>query len=291
MTIQEERQHRLTLWNELKAMPPAAVTPGYLREKGIYGGMQGIWVDKARTGSLTSDAAGATVSILHTGRHYADDLTDEGIIYHYPRTTRPASRDAGEVQATKNAAAASLPVFVISPGQRTAQRHVRLSWVVDHDDINRQFLILFGDQSPNYREPAQANAPFDLFAPTSTKSTLVKTRPGQQRFRFQVLKRYGAKCAVCNIRHQTLLKAAHICGKAEQGADDWRNGLPLCATHHDAFDAFFFGIEPDTLRLVAAPGISFASIGIIADTLTPLTGGPHPEAIKWRWTTTSAKWS
>jgi hypothetical protein len=230
------------------------------------------------------------VSILHTGRHYADDLTDDGIIYHYPRTTRPASRDAGEVQATKNAGGAALPLFVLSPGKRASERKVRLSWVVDHDDVNRQFLILFGGNSPTYAEPAKATAPFDLFAAGSNKSSLVKARPGQQRFRFQVLKQYGAKCSVCDIQHESLLKAAHICGKADRGSDDWRNGLPLCATHHDAFDAHLFGIEPVTLRLIAAPGIASASIGISDETLTPLTDSPHPAAIAWRWKVTSARW-
>src|SRR5262249_52488857 len=57
-------------------------------------------------------------SILHTGRHYPDDLSDDGVIYHYPTTKRPAGRDAAEVQATKNAAALSLPIFAILPGTR-----------------------------------------------------------------------------------------------------------------------------------------------------------------------------
>src|SRR6266478_1858406 len=57
---------------------------------------------------------------------------------------------------------------------------------------------------------------------------------GQQRFRFHVLAKYGPQCAVCSISHPQLLKAAHMRGKADQGCDDWRNGIVLCATHHDA---------------------------------------------------------
>ena len=45
-----------------------------MRELGIYGGAQGIWVDKARTGELTPGGSGVTVSVLHTGQSYADDL-------------------------------------------------------------------------------------------------------------------------------------------------------------------------------------------------------------------------
>ncbi len=291
MTIKDELERRLSLWSELQALSPAEITPAYARAHGIYGGMQGIWVDKARTVDLTHDGVGATVSILHTGQHYADDLSEDGIIYHYPRTKRSGGRDAGEIQATKNAAIAALPVFVLSPGRRTGERKVRLSWVVDHDDTNRQFLLLFGGEPPTYSEPVRAAEPFNLFSALSARTSSVRARAGQQRFRFQVLKQYGAKCSACDIRHEALLKAAHICGKANRGSDDWRNGLPLCATHHDAFDAHLFGIEPVTLRLIAAPGVAPASIGVSERNLAPLARSPHPEALEWRWKATAAKWA
>jgi predicted restriction endonuclease len=38
--------------------------------------------------------------------------------------------------------------------------------------------------------------------------------------------------------------------------------LPFCSTHHAAFDAGLFGIDLETLRIVMAPGVSAASIGI-----------------------------
>ena len=96
---------------------------------GVYGGAQGIWVDKARTASPEIGSDGATE--LHTGRHYADDLSDDGVIYHYPTTSRPAARDAAEVQATKNAMVHRIPIFVILPGAESAsQRSVKLGWYV-----------------------------------------------------------------------------------------------------------------------------------------------------------------
>jgi putative restriction endonuclease len=100
--------------------------PGALRSTRVYGGAQGIWVDKTTTGTLSPDGHGITVSILHTGRHYPDDLSDDGLIYHYPTTHRPPGRDLAEVQATKNAATLSLPIFVILPGtDSAAKRSVR----------------------------------------------------------------------------------------------------------------------------------------------------------------------
>src|SRR5215207_1790959 len=99
--MSDELRHRLRLWAELKERDPGNLEPKLLRDLGVYGGAQGIWVDKNRTGPLTPSGVGATVSILHTGRHYPDDLSDEGVIYHYPLTSRSPGRDAGEVAATK----------------------------------------------------------------------------------------------------------------------------------------------------------------------------------------------
>ncbi len=164
-----------------------------LRSVLVYGGAQGIWVDKKTTGALAADDV--TVSILHTGRHYADDLSDDGLIYHYPKTRRPPGGDAAEVQATKNAGA-SLPIFAILPGKRSAKRSVRLGWVVDFDEENGQFLILFGDHKPEYQSAPGEEMPFVLTGGTASRNTTTKARPGQQRFRFHVLAKYGSKCAV-----------------------------------------------------------------------------------------------
>ncbi len=234
MTVADEFSRRVELWNQISGIA-TNVEPGVLRSARIYGGAQGIWIDKAVTGPLSADGQGIAVSILHTGHHYPDDLQEDGLIYHYPTTNRSTARDDGEIQATKNAGALALPMFVILPGKQTAtKRSVRLGWVVDFDDENRQFLILFGDRKPEYQVAPDKDMPFALTGGPTLKTTTAKVRPEQQRFRFQVLAKYGCKCAVCSITHPNLIKAAHICGKAHHGSDDWRNGLPFCSTHHDA---------------------------------------------------------
>jgi putative restriction endonuclease len=287
MTVADEHSRRLKLWEQISAGDATNVEPSALRSMRVYGGAQGIWVDKTRTGELPSDGQGVTVGILHTGRHYPDDLSDDGLIYHYPATHRPSARDTAEVQATKNAAALSLPIFVILPGTSSVtKRSVRLAWIVDFDDENRQFLILLGERKPEYQAAAAQETPFALTGGSTPRRTTTKARPGQQRFRFQVLAKYGCKCSVCTITHPSLMKAAHICGKAHNGSDDWRNGLPLCSTHHDAFDAHLFTIDPDTLAIATMPSVSPASIGI-----TPGHRQPHPEALSWRFAKTNRLWA
>ncbi|MXX77424.1 MAG: HNH endonuclease [Gemmatimonadales bacterium] len=73
-----------------------------------------------------------------------------------------------------------------------------------------------------------------------------RRRLHQQAFRERVLKAYRHQCALCRLRHEELLDAAHIIPDAEpEGEPEVRNGLALCRLHHAAFDRFFLGIRPD----------------------------------------------
>ena len=76
---------------------PRGVTPQVLRELGVYGGAQGVWIDKART--IRVAPTGVTMGLLHTGSSYADDLSTDGVIYHFPRTDRAGDRDLSEIRA------------------------------------------------------------------------------------------------------------------------------------------------------------------------------------------------
>jgi hypothetical protein len=287
--VASEKVRRALLWDKLQERDN--VEPQQLRELGIYGGAQGIWVDKARTAGADIGPEGATVGILHTGRHYPDDLSDDGVIYHYPNTKRQPGRDLSEIQATKNAMANKLPLFVILPGKGSqAKRSVRLGWVCDFDDDSGQFLILFDAQEPPYSGPARFDSEFRLTENLINKTGTVKVRAGQQRFRFHVISQYGEKCAVCRIRHPQLLTAAHICGKSDKGSDDWRNGIPLCATHHAAFDAHLFSIDPNGKKICYLTGITPEAIGVVEDVLTTVKNCPHEKALQWRWAVAQKTW-
>ena len=82
------------------------------------------------TSSVLPNIASVTVSILHTGEHYPDDISDNGVIYHYPETRRSAGRDRSEVDATKAAHDLGLPIFVVLNYPIKAELGlVRLAWV------------------------------------------------------------------------------------------------------------------------------------------------------------------
>jgi hypothetical protein len=180
--IGREYDRRMGMWSSvLQAGGPAGGAPARLRELGVYGGAQGIWVDKARTTGLTPGGGGVTVAVLHTGQSYADDLAEDCILYHYPNTRRPPGRDAAEVAATKAAGRLGLPLFVITyPAPHADSRDVRLGWVEDWDDETRTVLISFGERPPaRGSTPPMEEEPFQLVEEVSRPTREVATRPGQ----------------------------------------------------------------------------------------------------------------
>jgi putative restriction endonuclease len=81
-----------------------------------------------------------------------------------------------------------------------------------------------------------------------------------------------------------LLDAAHIVGVEHDGTDDPRNGLIFCATHHRAFDANMFAINPTDLQVINGERQpSLDALGIERLNISTLTRLPHIDALRWRW--------
>lgn len=86
---------------------------------------------------------------------------------------------------------------------------------------------------------------------------LVKQRLHQVGFRERVLTAYQRTCAVCRLRHEELLDAAHIIPDGRRRGDPIiPNGLALCKLHHSAFDANIIGIRPNLTVAVRADVLS-----------------------------------
>ncbi len=102
-SVDAEREYRHHRWTDLnKTGGPKQVPVTLVNDLRIFYGGRGIWVDKARSGPITSDGTGVIVGLLHTDRHYADDLSSDDVLYHYP-FTQHKGRDKAEVDATKAA--------------------------------------------------------------------------------------------------------------------------------------------------------------------------------------------
>lgn len=77
-------------------------------------------------------------------------------------------------------------------------------------------------------------------------TAMMKRRIHQQAFRERVLRAYREQCALCRLKHSSLLDAAHIIPDSEpEGVPVIPNGLALCKLHHAAYDQQFIGIRPD----------------------------------------------
>jgi len=188
-----------------------------------------------------------------------------------------------EINATKRAGELALPVFVITPAGSSQLRDVHLGWVADWDDDDGLFLVTFTDEL----EPDAASDPesFSLLDNSAERRRReVAARPNQQRFKFDVLARYGAKCAVCDIDALEVLEAVHIAEKAKRGTDHPANGLVLCATHHRAFDRALFGVSPSD-HAIHQKNVG-QDLRITRTSLSHLRVLPHDDTIRWRW----ARW-
>ena len=291
----QEQERRSEIWTQLQQASPKGdgrdLAPSLVNElKAFYGG-RGIWRDKDHTQGCSADGHGVTVGVLHTGRHYEDDLDESGGIYHYP-STKNSGVDLGDIEATKNCRRLELPLFVVrKPTPSSGRRHVSLGWVVDWDDGAGWFLIQCGETSPSASSPEEKDfAVKDPHAKKGTKSE-VTSRPDQRRFKVAVFKRYGARCSVSGLEVKEMLDAAHIVPKSEKGADDARNGLVLSASLHRAYDRGLWAIHPESLKCVAKPGgPSLEAMGVTNASLLHLEQRPHKDALEWAWKHGTRDW-
>ncbi len=171
-SVEAERDRRTALWSQLAAeRTPSGIFAATLNKLKIFYGGRGIWVDKTATADIGGSSNGVTVGLLHTGSAYADDLSEDSAIYHYPKTQQ-AGRDQAEVDATKAAARLLLPVFFISyPRPNAPTRDVKLAWVQTWDDRQQWFYVRFGDQPP--AEPPPRGEPETSFLVTAPRETVM----------------------------------------------------------------------------------------------------------------------
>lgn len=90
---------------------------------------------------------------------------------------------------------------------------------------------------------------------------ITRQRLHQPLFRARVLQAYERRCAMCNLRHVSLLDASHILDdRHAMGQPVVPNGLALCKIHHAAFDQDILGVSPDLV------------IGVREDVLAEIDG-------------------
>jgi putative restriction endonuclease len=172
-------------------------------------------------------------------RPYEDEIDEDGgaILYHY----RAGALDQPDNRALEVAHELQSPLIYfkgIAPGQYVAIAPV---FVRVNDPASRMVLLDKGFAGVD----TQPGGP--VSTPDMRRYALreVQVRLHQQRFRQGVLRAYRQRCAVCSLRGQELVQAAHIVeDPSPEGIAAVVNGLALCAIHHLAYDRNLLGIDP-----------------------------------------------
>ena len=150
-------------------------------------------------------------------------------------------------------------------------------WLVGEEPHQHSFVLAFDALMRDEFEPLTIDHPVDLAARRQYAMATVRRRLHQPVFRRRVLTAYrSVACALCNLRHENLLDAAHIKEDSEGGLPIVPNGVAMCAIHHRAFDSNVIGIRPDyvievrqdVLEESDGPTLQFALQGVHAMGLT-----------------------
>ncbi|HEU5003642.1 MAG TPA: HNH endonuclease [Actinomycetota bacterium] len=174
---------------------------------------------------------------LRRPRPYDDGMTEDGLRYRY----RGSDPDHHENLGLRRALQAGVPLIYLEglvPGRYLAHWPV---YVVADDPADLS-VFLRNDEAVAW-EPDTAPL---VDARRRYVTRLARQRLHQAVFREQVLLAYGRSCAMCRLRHEELLDAAHILPDTHpKGLPVVPNGLSLCRLHHAAFDADILGVRPD----------------------------------------------
>jgi len=130
------------------------------------------------------------------------------------------------------------------------------------------------------KEVYEFNETEELFIDRERITSQVKRAYRNPKFREKILKHHGSICSCCNIAIETLIEAAHIIPVENKGNDDVGNGIPLCPTHHTAFDNLFFTIDPTDNSIIYKEGLSSEDLQI---TKTECKLNLSKESLKYRY--------
>jgi len=115
----------------------------------------------------------------------------------------------------------------------------------------QNLLAVLSQRTVNIRSEQSALAEAEIIG--GFKEAMVLRRRGQREFRFRLLERVGAECAVLGPQPPQVLEAAHIQSFATTGKHDLDGGLILRRDIHTLFDAHLLTIDPDNMRVQVAP--------------------------------------
>src|ERR671932_588941 len=94
--------------------------------------------------------------------------------------------------------------------------------------------------------------PDDLKDERQKRERAVVTRPGQKKFKHQLMKAYGGCCSITGCPVEAVLNAAHIIPYSGAKTDHPSNGLLLRVDINKLFDSYYLSINPKTHQIELA---------------------------------------
>jgi putative restriction endonuclease len=180
---------------------------------------------------------------------YDDSFGPDGLLRYRYRGTDPNHPDNAGLRRAMRREVPLVYFHAVVAGRYLAVWPV---FIVGDDPAALTFRVAVDDEGLLQRHRLAAEEGLFLHEDDTTSrreyiTALVRRRLHQRSFRERVLRAYREQCALCRLRHEELLDAAHILPDREEGDPLIRNGLALCKLHHAAFDALFLTIRPDYL--------------------------------------------
>jgi putative restriction endonuclease len=173
---------------------------------------------------------------------YDDSFGPDGLLRYRYRGNDPKHADNRGLRFAMQERLPLIYLHGVVPGKYLAAWPV---YVVGDDPPNLVFTVAVDDAIRAVAATTSGTTAEDA-ARRVYVTTSVRVRLHQRAFRERVLEAYKRQCALCRLKHEELLDAAHIVPDSEpRGEPLVRNGLALCNLHHAAFDRYFIAVRPD----------------------------------------------
>jgi putative restriction endonuclease len=232
----------------------------------------------------------STLSIVSAADGPYDDVESEDGLLHY--AYRKGDPWTGDNRKLRAAMETGQPLILSRKEVPNFYTPVMPVYVVDDYPEERSFIIALDEAFRFMGDVRRLEEPQREYA-----VRLAKQRLHQPAFRTRVLLAYDTRCAVCTLRHGSLLDAAHIVPDGNEdppGLPTTPNGLALCKIHHAAYDQNMLGVSPDyrvainreLLEEVDGPMLKHGLQEMHGRTLTlPARHADRPdrERLAWRW--------
>lgn len=135
--------------------------------------------------------------------------------------------------------------YVEGDTQYDGQYHLDELFDVDAVSTLTKASIFVSDTQANDVIEAVRNSPLPSIIERQRTITTVLSRPGQPRFRKQVLKLSDNQCLLTGEKISEILEAAHIIPVTSGGTDEKDNGICLRVDIHRLFDSGNIRIQPN----------------------------------------------